>query len=189
MINFFIRCFILISLGGFPQANSKEYTVGVELLDYRPIWFVDSDRFSGFAREVLDAFAREYHHKFIYRPLPVKRLWSEFLLGQLDFKYPDSQSWGPSEKGKQHIYYSKPTLSFKDGVMVKPENFGKTHTLSRLGIIRGFTPDGYQERIQKGEIELFELTKPKQLFDLMKMNHEMFQHEILLVLKIFSKTN
>lgn len=77
---------------GCAGAEGGAFSVGVENLQYLPLHTVDSsNRYGGFAREVLDAFAAQQGYRFEYVPLPINRLYSRFLAERsLDFKYPDN---------------------------------------------------------------------------------------------------
>ena len=71
-------------------AWSGEYTIGVEGVDNLPIAKGEGSNYTGYARELLDAFAAKYGHKCNYSPMPVARLMDEFVVKKsLDFKgYP-----------------------------------------------------------------------------------------------------
>jgi polar amino acid transport system substrate-binding protein len=47
--------------------------------------------YAGYARDVLDTFAAQYGHTFSYKPMPVARLWDEYLVQKsVDIKFPDN---------------------------------------------------------------------------------------------------
>lgn len=137
------------------------FTVGVESTDYLPISKVDSGSYSGYAREVLDAFASKYGHTFIYKPMPVARLYDEFAVQKsLDFKFPDNAYWGGDVKKGISIVYSKGLISVTDGLMVLPENKAKT-TVTKIVTIRGFTPYPYLDQINAKKIAVSEVNAPE----------------------------
>ncbi len=147
---------LLLSLCIIPTAAARDYVVGVENLEYSPIYATNNGKYEGYARDLLDAFGKAFGHTFSYRPLPVKRLFADFLGGKLDFKYPDNPQWAASERGDKTLYYSDVTLVATDGVMVAAAREpGKT--LTRLVTIRGFTPWVYMDAIGKGSIALQEV--------------------------------
>ena len=133
------------------------YTVGVEATDYLPISKGDAGSYSGYAREVLDAFASKYGHSFTYKPMPVARLFDEFAVQKsLDFKFPDNAYWGGDSKKGVTVVYSKGLVSVTEGLMVLPENKGKT-SVSKIVTIRGFTPYPYLDQISAKKIAVSEV--------------------------------
>lgn len=137
---------------------AKSYTVGVQnFTEYMPYSQYYDGKYSGFNRDLLDAFAESYGFTFIYEAAPPKRLQQMLLLGKVDFKYPDNVYWGPDSKKDKMIYYSQPVVRYVDGVIVLSSNLGKgVENLKTLGTVIGFTPYAYLEFIQKGSIKLHE---------------------------------
>lgn len=140
------------------QAQQTEFTIGVEAIDYYPIYAGNTGEYRGYARELLDAFAKKQGYTFHYEALPVKRLFKSFLDEQtLDFKFPDNQYWSGDMRKGVDVTYSEPAVQYIDGVMVKPENKGRpVSDLKILGIIAGFTPFEYLDRIESGAVTLDE---------------------------------
>lgn len=132
--------------------------IGVQAFeDYSPYSLYKNDQYSGFNRDLLDAFAREYKHEFDYQPMPIKRLYHHFLRGEIDLKYPDNPAWSKSQKEGFDIIYSQPVVSFIDGVVVLKENLSKPLPwLKRIGMISGYTPKPYLDDISKGKIRIME---------------------------------
>lgn len=132
-------------------ARGSKFTVGVEKLQYLPLHTVDSNnRFGGYAREVLDAFAAQYGYSFDYVPLPINRLYSHFLADRaLDFKYPDNPQWREDLRGAQPVSYSSVVVSTEEGAMVLPQRRGMPlSALKTLGMVLGFTPWPYKAAIE-----------------------------------------
>ncbi len=146
-------------------AETKTYTVGVEGHHYYPYYKVGEDgEYGGFARAVLDAFAEDYGCKFNYKPLPVKRLFSSFVKGELDFKFPDNAYWSADLKEGLDVHYSEGVVSYIDGVMDLPENKGKgLGELKVLGTVLGFTAWGYGDLIEEKKVRLTQNNKLSQL--------------------------
>ncbi len=149
----------------FGTEGQKEFIVGVENIEYFPQFSNDNGEYKGFARELLDEFAKDKGYKFTYEPLPIKRLLEMFLRGRVDFKYPDNIYWAQDEKKDKKLIYSEPVVEYIDGVVVAPEKVGKT-TLAKLGTIRGFTPFEYMEDIKKGTTELNEASNMSSLLSM-----------------------
>jgi ABC-type amino acid transport substrate-binding protein len=144
-------------------AHAAEFKIGVEATDYMPISKGDAGEYSGYAREVLDAFAVKYGHKFTYVSVPVARLYDEFLVKKsVDFKFPDNGFWASDAKKGITLTYSKGLLSVIDGSMVLPANKGKKASITNLVTVRGFTPFPYLDSIKAGKVSVTEVTGPDQ---------------------------
>lgn len=147
------------------SSHSAVFTIGVEGLSYQPYSSVQSGQYQGYFREVLDKFAADNGHQFVYKPLPIKRLYSDFLSGAVDFKLPDNPNWNKDAKQAKAVLYSQPLTRFVDGVLVHPDNIDKT-TLSKLGLVRGFTPFPYLDLINSGEVKVREVNDTDSLIQL-----------------------
>ena len=136
----------------------QKFVVGVEAIDYYPIYAGDTGEYRGYARELLDAFASKKGYVFTYEPLPVKRLFQAFLTEQtLDFKFPDNAYWSAEMRQGLQVTYSAPAVEYIDGVMVTPAHKGMpVDALKMLGIIAGFTPFEYLDRIKANAVTLDE---------------------------------
>jgi polar amino acid transport system substrate-binding protein len=131
--------------------------VGVELQPYQPYSDVHGSEYRGYARELLDAFAAERGYRFVYAPLPVRRLLGDFLGGRLDLKFPDHPQWNADRKAGHAIRYSRPAAPYVDGILVKPAHLGQGQARIRLlGTQNGFTPWPYLEEIRAGRIKLIQ---------------------------------
>jgi ABC-type amino acid transport substrate-binding protein len=139
------------------MAKDNHFTIGVEDLDYLPYYSSTGNNYQGYARELLDAFAKERGYVFDYKPLPVKRLFQSLLKHQVDFKFPDNPNWQSDLKKDSHIVYSEPAATYIDGVMVQKgkKGLGIDH-LKKLGTVMGFTAWEYLARIQKGTVAISE---------------------------------
>ena len=138
-------------------AQSARLVIGVENLDYAPLWRAEGGRYDGAAREILDAFATSQGYAFEYRPLAVARLHTTFLEGGVDFKFPDHPNWKADLKKGKAVIYSAPVIAFIDGTMTTPERKGKgIGAVKTLGSVTGFTPWAWMDDIQKGSVQLRE---------------------------------
>jgi len=139
------------------QGMAKDLTIGVEDIEYYPLYAQRSGEYAGFAREFFDAFAQKYNHKITYKPLPIKRLYSDFFNGRIDLKFPDSPYWMQDKRQKLAVNYSQSVVDYIDGVMVSKKNLDKgVDHLKVLGSVRGFTPWTYLSQINAGEITVKE---------------------------------
>ncbi|WP_374347930.1 substrate-binding periplasmic protein [Chitinimonas sp.] len=134
------------------------YVVGVESTDYLPIYKGDSGAYSGYAHDLLDAFAAKHGHQFTYKPMPIARLFDEFARQKtLDFKFPDNPMWQPDIKKGVNISYSKGAIIVTEGLLVLPANKGKPlAAIKSIATLRGFTPWPYKAQIDSGAIKLTE---------------------------------
>ena len=143
---------LLAAASGTP---AEQFRVGVERQPYLPYFTVQDGQYLGYARELLDAFAADQGHEFIYVPLPVKRLLGDYLAGKLDFKFPDHPRWKARQKQGHRIHYSQAVAPYTDGVMVRPGEVGLGKARIRLlGTQLGFTPWPYLADIEDGRIVL-----------------------------------
>ncbi|MBF0207971.1 MAG: transporter substrate-binding domain-containing protein [Oligoflexia bacterium] len=154
----YVSCLMfLLSFAFVNSSKSVEYLVGVEELSYFPHYSSDNGNYGGFARDLLDAFAKYKGISFKYEIRPLKRLFGDFLDEQLDFKYPDNPYWQADlkkEKNKK-VIYSDPIVDYIDGVVVLPENKGAgIKKLKLLGIVGGFTAWNYLAQIKSGEVKV-----------------------------------
>ena len=154
--NAFWVVLLVLSWASFGLAQSPTYIVGVEELPYLPHYTSHDKTYSGFARELLDAFAQQQGYVFSYRILPIKRLFKTFLhQSTLDLKYPDNPYWQAEMKQGITVHYSDPVVTFIDGVMVRPDHKGKgVAQLKKLGSMAGFTARPYRDHIDSGAIRI-----------------------------------
>lgn len=148
---------------------SSVYTVGVEDIDYTPIFssMPAPENFKGFARDLLDKFAESEKIEFKYVPLPIKRFLLVFQSGNLDFAFPDNPKWNLEEKKNLKVTYSTPLITFQDAVFVKPEKLGLgIGSLKVLGTLSGFTPWKFQSLIDAGKIKLESANTPETLVNM-----------------------
>jgi hypothetical protein len=141
------------------QAEQKHYIIGVEDLEYYPLWHYDQslNQYRGLGRDILDKFARDCGFVFEYNPLPLKRLVKKLVEKEIDFKFPDNSNWAVDEKKGISITYSDPVIGFTDGVFVIPRNIGNGNdSIKTLGLVLGFTPWDWLPMVQVGKVKLKE---------------------------------
>lgn len=142
------------------QAAERRIVVGVEELNYYPLYAVLDGGFAGTAREILDSFARARGITIEYRPLPVKRLFAELMTGGIDLKFPDNPGWSADIKQGGKVIYSAPVIAFVDGVMVTPSALGVGQdSVKVLGTVAGFTAYAWLDRIAAGKVQMRENPK------------------------------
>lgn len=158
-----VFCCCITLAGG---ADARTYKVGVQAVDYYPIAAAAPPQFDfrGYARDVLDRFAEHEGIKFEYVPLPPRRMFVEFWADTLDFAFPDNPNWDKEAKLKLSVSYSLPMLSFADAVFTLPaRKQDDVEQLKRLGVLLGWTPWKFYDRINQGKIKVATAPSPNSL--------------------------
>lgn len=147
-----------LSLGEIAAAaTGQTFTIGVEDLDYYPVYAIQNGSYSGYARELLDAFAKDRNYRFDYKPFPVNRLFASFFQGQVDFKFPDNPYWQKDLRAGKNIIYSSAVATYIDGTLVRPEMRDATpDKIKTLVTVAGFTPWAWQDQIKNQQVALRE---------------------------------
>ncbi|MGE8361597.1 substrate-binding periplasmic protein [Pseudomonas sp.] len=151
-----VRPCLLITVLLAPVAAAQTYVVGVEDTPFAPHYHLDAQgQYRGFARDVLDAFAADSGVTLVYKALPVEQLLPALQRGDIDFKYPDSPLWAAERKAGMTLHYSQALVDYVDGVLVVPKRQGRAvDDICRLAMVRGWTPRGYEPRIDSGQIQV-----------------------------------
>lgn len=157
----FLLCIVCATGISFAETvASKTFVIGVELHEYQPYYGFDpanKENYIGYAREFLDAFAKEKGYTFEYKMLPVKRLFSEFFANNLDFKFPDNSAWSGEERVGKTIHYSDSVCDFIDGLMVHLDNKDiALEKIQEIGTVRGFTAWAYYDLINRKKMNITE---------------------------------
>ncbi|MEN3812517.1 hypothetical protein ABH309_22245 [Chromobacterium piscinae] len=155
-----MTCLCMAFIG---TAAASSFVVGVEEIDYYPLHSCVNGKFSGYGRDLLDAFAKQSGYSFTYTPLPVSRLFHTFLNdSSIDFKYPDNPHWQADLKKGKSIFYSAPVINVIEGLLVKPEKVDQLSSASLRAIVtmRGFTPwpfeQAMRQKINNGTIRVYQ---------------------------------
>ena len=153
----------VLALLASPLAWAGNYTVGVEAADQLPVYKGDTGSYSGYSRELLDAFAARYGHTFTYKAYPAGRLLEEFGVARsVDFRYPDNPLWSTGAKKGLSIHYSQGLVPVTEGLLVPPERKGqKMAAVGKIAAVRGFTPVPYLEAIRSNKIEVAQVNSPE----------------------------
>ena len=140
-------------------AQAKEYIIGVEDIDYYPLYDFSINNFEreNFTRELLSTFFLAHGYKFKFVALPIKRFDKWYEEDDIDFKYPDSPRWRKRKTKKLDLTFSQPVLQLTAGsyVLKKNQNIQRK-SVKRLGIMFGFFPTLWYDKLQNGTLELFE---------------------------------
>ena len=154
-------CLILFLHAIFIQssfAQPKEYVIGVENINLMPHFNSKGEVYYGYTRDLLDMFAAKYGYRFIYKPLPLKRLFKDLVQKKVDFKYPDNPMWQPTLKTAVDVVYSDAVVAYTEGVMVLPDRVGQgLNKLKDLTMVLGYTPWPYVEYIDNAKIREWQI--------------------------------
>ncbi len=152
-------CLVWFFLAPTPAlTQDNTFVIGVENIDYSPHYQYENGEYSGYARDLFDAFAAARGYVFKYRALPVNRLFSCFLEKQtVDFKYPDNPNWSADMREGKTVVYSQAVQHYIEGAMVLPQRKGMgLEHFEKLGTVLGFTAWDYLDLINAGKVELIE---------------------------------
>lgn len=172
----FILSSILFSYSCFTQATESHSNlkVGVESTDYSPYFYLDANaNYQGAAREVIDLFSQQQKINLDYDAMPVPRLFSEFVKGLVDLKFPDNPLWSASLKSDVKVFYSQPVLPAREVVMVMiaKDSSDKEKVLARevtqVGTILGFSVPGIETYIEKNQVERVDTAQVEQLIHML----------------------
>ncbi len=137
----------------------KVFIVGVEALDYYPLFSFDYQNTvtPSFARELLTNFFHAKGYAFRFLPLPIKRFNRWYIERNIDFKFPDNVRWRDDEKVKLNITYSEPIIFLTAGTYVLKNNKNISRDdVKKLGTMTGFYPTLWIDKVQNKEVELVE---------------------------------
>ncbi len=138
------------------QAMASEHLwFGVEKTDYSPYYFLDQkQRYQGAARDIFDLFAVTINRTAYYHPMPVPRLFNEFVKGEVDLKFPDNPLWSASLKADVEVFYSEPIFEINETLLVlnQPAEI-KVEDIHLVGSILGFSLPGIANNIANKEFE------------------------------------
>jgi ABC-type amino acid transport substrate-binding protein len=147
----------VVMAGPVVPAAARDLVVGVEAIDYSPVYGYRDGQFTGAGRAILDAYAKANGHGLTYKAFPVKRLLAELVHGGIDLKFPDSPDWQAAIRQGYSITYSAPVIAYIDGTLVRQDMVGaRPDGIRSLGIVSGFTPYAWQSAIQAGRVEVKE---------------------------------
>ena len=135
------------------DAWAKSYSVGVEPFHSPPYFDGSGEEYKGFARDLLDKFAKDAGIEFRYSAEQIPVLNKHLVQERIDFKFPDNHKWAPSIKKDKKIIYSNVVTPYIDGSFsLKTKDNAQLVEVKRLGSIAGYTPRGYMEGITSGKI-------------------------------------
>jgi ABC-type amino acid transport substrate-binding protein len=165
-----MRLFLLVIFSFFSNV-SVALSIGVEKTDYAPYYHLDEEQhYLGAARDILDLFSKSQKFDLSYLPMPVPRLFNEFVKGSIDLKFPDNPLWSASLKADVEVHYSSPVLAVRETlIIIKPEDkyWEKDKKIKLVGNILGFSTPGINKNIENKEFELVNTKTVEQLIHML----------------------
>ena len=139
-------------------ANSKDFVVGVEQISYLPYYEGTSQSYVGFSRDLFDKWAKDLDHNLTFLPLPVGRLYIEYLRpdSNIDFKFPDHPKWNLEGKKNKQITYSTKIVNNVDGILVPKEKVGLgPKNINSISTMIGFTLPPFPSKGRNVPLKIF----------------------------------
>ncbi|MGS2719360.1 hypothetical protein ACVCDT_02135 [Paraglaciecola aestuariivivens] len=145
------------------MSHAGEFVVGVEDLHYLPYFDFTNPSSRSFTKELLDQFALDSGHKLTYLPLPIKQFPRWLAEENIDFKFPDNEMWPKKFNVVElPISYSDEVVPMVAGTLVLNKHQNVPHTfIKSVGTITGFHTTFWREKIDQGEVTLFEDPSPR----------------------------
>jgi ABC-type amino acid transport substrate-binding protein len=164
-LRYLLLCISFITVINTP-ANAL--TLGVETTDYSPYYYLNADqKYQGAARDIFDLFSKSHNLPISYSPMPVPRLFNEFVKGSIDLKFPDNPLWSASLQSEVKVFYSNSIFNIKESLLVLKKNSDiAKKDIKTVGTILGFSTPGIAKPIANKE---FETVKTKEVEQLMHM--------------------
>ncbi len=156
-------CLAVSMLGVSTSAQAKTYSVGVEAVNLYPYYDFSSDKPRGYLVDLIRKFSNEQKFKIKFEAMPVDKLWAAYINQEVDFRLPDNLLWQRDMKSEVSITYSVPLVYFKDGIISLPAY--KDKPITKLGVIKGFTPWGWESEIDSGRIKKIEANNLSSLIE------------------------
>ncbi len=151
-----ILALLLLTLG---VCQAEPLRVGLESQDYLPYYrALPGKPAEGYAIALLQRFAISQGLVLELEALPINRLHRQLqTTDRLMLVFPDNPAWSRQLKTHAQLHYSRPVIRIVDGSLVLREHLGRgVEAVRRLGTVRGFTPEAWQDRLQGGQVQLVE---------------------------------
>ena len=160
----FLFFFAINSLATEP----KSIVVAIEKLQYHPLYYIENGEFKGFARDILDQFFQKKNYSVQYKVLPYLRANKELKEKQVDLMFPDNPLWINDKKSGESFIYSKPIISYTDGLFsLKGHRLKEKDDIKVVGTLFGFTVTPLKERVDSGLVQLKEVFDVEKLLELL----------------------
>lgn len=166
LIHFLFSLTIFTSI----TTSANALTLGVEITDYSPYFYLsDEKKYQGAAREIFDLFSEVSQLKVSYEPMPVPRLFNEFVRGNVDLKFPDNPLWSASLQADIKVHYSNPIFDVNESLLIvkNSESEIRKEEIKKVGSILGFSTPGIAEPVKNKEFETIRTKEVEQLIHML----------------------
>lgn len=156
--NLLFLCGILASAYCHAISDGRDndvYKVGVSNLILPPLLKINEHSASGFAGDVLNAFASQKGIKFKYIVMRQTQLQPKLEANELDFIFPDNPLWTNFRNPNSRNIYSKPIIFSVSATFVERTN--KNISLAEvktLAVPFGYTPYTWTEFVKNNNIQI-----------------------------------
>jgi len=155
------------------HTSANALTLGVEITDYSPYFYLNAEKkYQGAAREIFDLFSEVNHLKISYSAMPVPRLFSEFVKGEVDLKFPDNPLWSASLQADVKVHYSDPVFNINETLLILKQKSTeiKKADIKKVGTILGFSTPGIAKAVANKEFETVKTKEVEQLIHMLVSN-------------------
>jgi polar amino acid transport system substrate-binding protein len=162
--------FISLSFSMAMNISVQALTLGVESTNYAPYYYLNVEKkYQGAAREIFDLFSEVSDLKINYIPMPIPRLFNEFVKGNVGLKFPDNPLWSASLHSTVKVHYSEPVFNINESLLVlkqdEPEIDQKD--MKSVGTILGFSIPGIAKYVANNEFKTVKTREIEQLIHML----------------------
>jgi len=153
--------------------SSNALVLGVETTNYSPYYSLsDEQKYQGAARDIFDLFSEVKQLKVNYDPMPVPRLFKEFVEGNIDLKFPDNPLWSASLHAEVKVHYSDAIFNINETLLVIKQNDTEINKkdIKQVGTILGFSTPGIAKPVANKEFETIKTKEVEQLIHMLISN-------------------
>jgi polar amino acid transport system substrate-binding protein len=145
-------------------------TLGVEETNYAPYYYLNGERqYQGAAREIFDLFSKINNLEIHFNPMPVPRLFNEFVKGGVALKFPDNPLWSASLNSTIKVYYSEAVFNVNESLLVLKQDEPEIdkENIKIVGAILGFSIPGIAKPVANNEFKTIKTRKVEQLIHML----------------------
>jgi polar amino acid transport system substrate-binding protein len=162
--------FISLSFSMATNIPVQALTLGVESTNYAPYYYLnDEKKYQGAARDIFDLFAEVSDVKITFNPMPVPRLFNEFVKGNVELKFPDNPLWSTSLHSSVKVHYSEPLFNINESLLVLKQDESEVdkQKISTVGTILGFSTPGIAKQVANNEFKKVETRQVEHLIHML----------------------
>jgi polar amino acid transport system substrate-binding protein len=151
--------FISLSFSMAMNISVQALTLGVESTNYAPYYYLnDEKKYQGAARDIFDLFAEVSDVNITFNPMPVPRLFNEFVKGNVELKFPDNPLWSASLRSSVKVHYSEPLFNINESLLVLKQDESEVdkQEIIRVGAILGFSTPGIDKQVANNKFKKVE---------------------------------